>query len=170
MQFHAGQQLRDQFGRDRVMRCGDIDFWDVPPGRGLGVYERAVIRHQQQAGGVMIEPAHRLHIAPGELFRQQSQHAGMMTGFSGAFEAGGFVQRDIDMFAVSPLSPNILNTSPAVSIGSPAVGNGLSGDADFSVRDQLTAPLARTEPLRLQDAVQSHFAHARTLAEAFAEC
>ena len=50
----------------------------------------------------MIETSYRLHIAPGELFRQQGQHAGVVAGFSGALKIGGLVQRDIDMLAISP--------------------------------------------------------------------
>jgi len=166
VQLHAGQQLRYQFGRDRIMRGGFINLGDVPLGRRLLVDERTVIRHQQQAGGVVIEPPHRLHIAPRELFGQQGQDAGVVAGFSGTFEVGRLVQRDVHMFTVNPLIAEYPEHETAGFDSDPAISDGLSGDAHFTGGDQFTAPFSRTKALRLQDAVQSQFAHGRTVAEA----
>src|SRR5450759_261561 len=153
VQFHTGQQLRDQFGGDRIVCGGRIDFGNVPLGRRLGVYERPIIRHQQQAGGVVIETAHRLHITPGELFRQDSQHTRVVTGLSGAFKIGRLVQRDIYMPAVNPQLIEYPEHESAGLDSDTVIGNGLPRDAHFTSGNQFTAPLARAKALRLQDAV-----------------
>src|SRR5665811_567985 len=81
------------------------------------MYERSIIRHQQQTCGVVIQSPNRLHIAQCELIRQDGQYTGVMAGLARALEIGGFVQCDIDMLAVRHNSSKIVNSRPSVSIG-----------------------------------------------------
>ena len=64
------------------MGGSDIDLGDVMFRRRLRVDERAIVRHQQQARGVMVESANRLYIAPGKLIGKDGQHPGMMAGLA----------------------------------------------------------------------------------------
>ena len=58
------QQFIDQRLGDRFLRRGLVNLGHVALGGGLRVDEGAVVGHQQHAGGVMVEPADRLHVAP----------------------------------------------------------------------------------------------------------
>ena len=116
--------------------------------------ERAVIGHQQQPRGVVIQTAYRLHIAQRELIRQDGQHAGVMTGFSGAFEIARLVQRDINLLTKNPgfiknreFQSIRFNLRIRVGVRHPV-------DADIARNYQVTAPLARAKTLRMQDAIQ----------------
>jgi hypothetical protein len=77
----------------------------------------------------------------------------MMTGLSGTFKIGWFVQRNIYMFSVKPRLPEYLEHESVGLDSGVAIGNRLVGDAHFTCADQCTAPLARTKTLRLQDTV-----------------
>ena len=115
--------------------------------------ERTVIRHQQHAGRVVIQPSDGLQLAPGELLRQQRQYAGVMTGFARTFKVGWLVQHDVDVFAITP---DFIKDREfeVVGIKSGAViSHAFAIDADFAVFYQVAAVFSGTESLRLQDTV-----------------
>ena len=70
VQLHAAQQLGHQFVGHRILRGGLVNFRNMALRRRLGMDKRAIVGHQQHAGGVVVEPAYRLHFAPGELLGQ----------------------------------------------------------------------------------------------------
>lgn len=116
--------------------------------------ERTVVRHQQQAGGVVIQMAYGLHAAVCELFRQQRQHAGMVAGLARAFVVGRFVQCEVEMLAVLPWLA-VHAEFEGVRLESAArIFDDFAADGDFAIRDQPSAPFAGAEALRLQDAIQ----------------
>ena len=101
----------------------------------------------------MIETAYRLHVAPGELFRQQGEHAAVIAGPARAFVIGGLVQCDIQMLAVAVrLAENGKFEGVGFDAGL-AIADSHAGDADVTLGDQFAAPLACAETLRLQGAV-----------------
>src|SRR5690606_10001639 len=111
------------------------------------------------------EPADRLQFAPGELFRQQRQHTGMMAGLARTLEIGGLVQHDVDVLAVAPA---LVEDGELQAVGFerslPVVDDlaaVLAVNRYFAIRDQRAAVFASTESLRLQDAVQCQFRHGR---------
>jgi hypothetical protein len=59
VQCHAGKQLLQLSGLDRARRAGLVDLGHVVLGRGEAVQQRAVVRKQQQARGVLVEPGPR---------------------------------------------------------------------------------------------------------------
>src|SRR3970040_864945 len=82
-----------------------------------------------------------------------------MAGLARAFVVGGFVQRDVDVLAISPHFV-IHREFEAVGLEAGArVADDFARDGDFGVLDQALAPLARAEALRLQDAIEGEFAH-----------
>ncbi len=153
VQLHAGQHVGDQVRGHRLGGRGLVDLGHVALGRGLGVDEGAVVRHQEHARGVVVEAADRLHLAPGELFRQQGQHARMVAWFTRAFEVGRLVQRDVDMLAIRPFFVEH-GQDQAIGVESGFVAvDGLAVDGDVAVLDQRAAIFAGAESLRLQDTV-----------------
>ena len=78
VQHHACQQGRHLRFVDGVARGGQIDLGHVAPRMRQAVDQRALVGEQQQARGVMVEPAHRLHAAPAQRRRQQVEHPGMV--------------------------------------------------------------------------------------------
>ena len=67
----------------------------------MRVDKSTVVGHQEQAGGVVVETAHRLHITAHELFRQQRENAAVTAGFTRAFIVRWFIQRDVQLRAVT---------------------------------------------------------------------
>ena len=87
VQQHAFEQPRDLRRVDRVLAADLVDLGDVALRRGQPVDQRAVVAQQQQAGGVGVEPADRLHVAPAQRRRQQAVDAGVVRGLLRALDA-----------------------------------------------------------------------------------
>ena len=154
VQFDARQQFIDQRLGDRFLRRGLVNLGHVALGGGLRVDEGAVVGHQQHAGGVMVEPADRLHVAPGKLLGQQGQHARMVARFARAFIVGRLVERDVDPLADDPfVAEHGQHQGVGVERGF-VIGVRGAGDGHFAIFDQCATVFARAEALRLKDAVQ----------------
>ena len=74
-QRDAAQQLLHLLVGDRVLAADLVDLGHVVLGRGPAVDQLAVVGEQQQAGGVLVEPAHRLHTLHRRLLRPLAQGA-----------------------------------------------------------------------------------------------
>ena len=154
VQLHACQQLLHQLGRDRVGGRGLVNLGHVALGRGLRVDKRAVVGHQQHAGGVVVKPPYRLHLAPGELFGQQGQHARVVAGLARAFKVGRLVQRNVNVLAVLPFLAKDLQHQAIGLDGSLVAGLHFAIDGNIAVFNQRAAVFSRAEALRLEDAVE----------------
>ncbi|MNN43072.1 hypothetical protein D3C81_1572900 [compost metagenome] len=64
--------------------------------------ELAVVRQQQQARGVVIEPAHGLHFALAQRYRQQVVDALVVARPLRALIAGGLVEHQVGLGAGQP--------------------------------------------------------------------
>lgn len=115
--------------------------------------ECAVVGHQQQAGGVVVEAPHRLHVATYELLRQQAEYTGVVAGLARALVVGRFVQRDVKVFAIAVYFTKDAEFKRISFDAGEAIGDGHAGNADVPVGDQFTAPLAGAEALGLQNTV-----------------
>ena len=155
-ELHAFLQLRDQLRRHRFEEGGLIGFAYMPLRRGLGVYEAAVIRQQQQAGGAMIETPYGLDIAVDVFLRQQGEDARMMAGLARTLVTGGLVQADVELLAKSPFFT--ANAEDQAFAGQVFVGIGdyPSRHAHQFIPDELAALLAGAEALALKDFFQGH--------------
>ena len=61
IQHHAGQQFLHLRGIHRVLGRDLIDLGHMVPGRAHAVNELAVVRQQQQTGGVLVQAPDGLH-------------------------------------------------------------------------------------------------------------
>jgi hypothetical protein len=82
-----------------------------------------------------------------------------MAGLARTLVVGWFVQGDVQMLAVEVRFAKDGKFEAVGFDAGMALGDDRSGDADFTIADQLAAPLAGAEALRLQDAIQGVFAH-----------
>ena len=151
VEHHAGQQLFQLLGVHRVLAADLVDLRHVLLRRGEAVDQRAVVGEQQQAGGVFVEPAHRLHLAPAQRAGQQVHHARVVLGLLRTLVAGRLVQQHQRLLEVRPgfaahgeLQPGGGEFLERIVAG-PAVHGDEAGD------DQSLAFAPRAETLREQD-------------------
>src|SRR4051794_29414154 len=69
------------------------------------MHQRAVVGEEKDAGGVLVEPADRLHAAPAQRRRQQRIDAGVMTRLLRALVSGRLVHDDEGALAIRPARP-----------------------------------------------------------------
>lgn len=152
-EFYAAGQLGDEGGGGGVCGGGDVGFVDVALGGALGVDEGAVIGEEEQAGGVVVEAADGLQAAFGEGVGEEGEYAGVVAGFAAAFDAGGFVQRQVEAGVVGP--GNAVDGEGEAFGGEVflPVGGGVAVDGDLAAGDQGLALPAGAEALALEDAV-----------------
>ena len=78
-----------------------------------------------------------------------------MTGFARAFHIWRLVQRKIDEFTVLPVFIKQAKSQSRGFEASLVVGDNLTMNADLTRLNQLSAPFARANTLRLQYAIQT---------------
>ncbi len=118
--------------------------------------ELAVVREQQQAGGVLVQPPDRLHLALAQRHRQQVVHAGMVARALRALVAHRLVQQDIGLGVADPfLAVHGQAQAVDLELGARILAQG-AVDLHQAGPDQITAIAAGTEALGLEDAVECH--------------
>ena len=101
-QHHASEQRADLLIAHRVLGGHVIDLGHLPLARAVGMDELAVVGQQQQAGGVLVEPADGLHAAQQQRPWQQRENARVKLRPVRAFVTRRLVQRQIDALAIAP--------------------------------------------------------------------
>src|SRR5690606_5866518 len=79
-----------------------VGLWDMLLSGTPEVDELAIVGQQQQTGGVVIEPADALHVAPDELRRQQREHRSMVLRPMRALMIRRLVQHQIGLVTIAP--------------------------------------------------------------------
>ncbi|VVD29987.1 protein of unknown function [Paraburkholderia dioscoreae] len=158
MQQHAVVQCAQLHVVDRMARSGDIHLGHFAFRRSEQVNELAVVGEEQQAGGVLIQPAHALHAALGELRRQQAEHAQVMLRVARTFVARRLVQKQIGVLAIRPDYTVHGEGERGVAGGEVGVGIGADSAADAHARvgDQRAALTARAETLSEENTFEIH--------------
>ena len=141
---------------------------DIVEGVGMGLALGsilAVIGHQQEAGGVLVQAPHGLQAALAQGRGQQVVHAGPGPGLERAFVAGRLVQHDVGLGAEVPLFVAYREGDPRRTIAAAGVEfcigvfTRLAGDADVTGADEGAAFLAAAEALGVEEAFELHGAH-----------
>jgi hypothetical protein len=164
LEHDAGQQLVDHLLGHRMLAGRQVDLGHMVARRGQAVDELAVVGQQQHAGGVLVEPAHRLHPAGrtrrprAQRRRQQGVDAGPGAGLLRAFMPGRLVQHQVGMLVVLPgLALDRELEALGLEIGG-RVGAELGRitDRDMALLDQAAADASRAKALGIEDFLQLH--------------
>ena len=129
------------------------------------VDELAVVRQQQQAGGVLVQPAHRLHTsrraatALTNRRRQQGVNAGVGAGFLRTLIPGGFVQHQVCLGVVFPGHALNLEVQPLRYEFHSGIHAWRIGYGHKSLLNQAGADASRAKTLGEKNVLQLHVSH-----------
>jgi hypothetical protein len=133
------------------------------PGRTHAVDELAVVGQQQQACGVLVEPADGLHALHGALLRPLAQRRGQQGvdarpggRFLRAFGARGLVQHDVGALVVVPRLALDRETQALRLDVQRRVQHHLTVDRHQPMLDEPRAHAAGAEALRIEDVLELH--------------
>ena len=124
--------------------------------------QRAVVGEQQQAGCVLVQPAHGLHVPMAQRRGQQAHHAGVVPGLARTFVAGRLVQHQGGALGIAPLDAiHREYQCVGVDIGPRILANPAT-DGDAFVAHQPAAFLAGAETVLVKDSFEVHAGNAIT--------
>ena len=95
MEQHAVFQALAESFVGGMFQAGAVELGRFVFGRGHAVVELAVVRNQQNAGGVGIQASDGLHVDVAHVVGKQAEHARIIARFVRSFVIGRFVQYDI---------------------------------------------------------------------------